>query len=87
MANIITFKRNSRCVILNRKQFSFFNLPVNKVIGQTYRTERKEAMLVNTTIRYNDPVSAGTEFRRQILTSKVDPCTERIKNLKRPYTH
>ena len=28
-----------------------------------------------------NPFSAGIDFRRQILTSKVDPRTERIKNV------
>ena len=29
----------------------------------------------------NNPLSAGAEFKRQILTSKVDPRTEKVKDL------
>ena len=37
--------------------------------------------------KYVYPFSAGTDFRRQILTSKVDPRTEKVQLLHCLLTH
>ena len=50
-----------------------------------FRLERVDnpcdAGAVYTFLDNFNPFSAGNEFRRQILTSKIDPCAERIKTL------
>ena len=52
-------------------------------------TDKNEARNVSTTPaltldahhQFFNPFNAGTDFRRQNLPSKVDSCTERVKDL------
>ena len=67
MVIILTTYSKDLTAVITKLHFNYSTVIITTCIGQC---------ALNTLI---NPFSAGIDFRCQNLTSKVDPCTERVK--------